>query len=136
MVCVANAAAGSNFLERLRTVRIFHVGKNLLAIVLCSSKKQFQKKVLMSNSQFASLSLVNVKGTRMEVSSRLKMTECCKEFRRFVGTRVETSRPRRRCCASKCLQRKRNHGRSGRSFTCSSEKTAAQAKGCRTVASK
>ena len=90
----------------------------------------------MSNSQFASLSPVNVKGTSMEVSPRLKVSECCKEFRRFVGSRVETSRPRWRCWASKCLQCKRNHGRSGRSFTCSSERTAAQAKVCRTVASK
>ena len=54
--------------------------------------RQFQKKVLMSNSQFTSLSLA--RAWRYAYGSKsLKASECCEEFRRFVWTRVETSRP-------------------------------------------
>ena len=52
LVCVANAAAGLNFLERSEDCADISRGEN----------RQFQnKKVLMSNSQFTVLSLASAK---------------------------------------------------------------------------
>ena len=84
------------FWSGLRTVRIFYVEKNVLAILLylaCAVRKGDSKKDVDEQLSVHFFAAGERECTRMEVSPGLNVTECCKEFLRFIRTRVETSWP-------------------------------------------